>query len=214
MCNQRARTICVDASTLPFSIHFAPRVFTELPSVFGFISISVIHSVTERQIRDDTTWNQHLNSSESNLPAEDGAWWASVFVRRRWNLIHQVMLNMLLKFNTTGRISSEFDLKALKLIRSQPSYHLDLFLPDHQAALSSCWVQPGPGASTSRYLALGSQHLTFGFSHAEHSSWLSTWMYSLRNCSGFNSVNHYSEIIIVMVISLLSFSARWRFCSA
>lgn len=42
---------------------------------------------------------------------------------------------------------------------------LDLFLPDHQAALSSCCVQPGPpwlpSSSTSRCLALGSQHLTF-----------------------------------------------------
>lgn len=164
MCNQWARTICVDASTLPFSIHFVPRVFTELPSVFGFISISAIHSVTERQISDDTTWNQHLNSSASNLPAEDGAWWASVFVRRQWKLIHQTMLKMLLKFKTTGRIYSEFISKP-QLGRSQPSYHLDLFLPDHQAALSSCCVQPGPpwlpSSSTSRYLALGSQHLTF-----------------------------------------------------
>lgn len=37
-----------------------------------------------------------------------------------------------------------------------------LFLPDHQAALSSCCVPPWlPSCSTSRYLALGSQHLTF-----------------------------------------------------
>lgn len=71
MCNQRARTVCVDASTLPFSIHFAPWVFIELPSMFKFISISVIHSVTKYQISADTTWNQHPNSTELNSPAQD-----------------------------------------------------------------------------------------------------------------------------------------------
>lgn len=118
MCNQWARTICVDASTLPFSIHFVPRVFTELPSVFGFISISVIHSVTERQISDDTTWNQRLNSSQSNLPAEEGAWWASVFVR-------QMTLKTPLQLKTTGRIYSEVISKP-QLGTSQPSYHFGL----------------------------------------------------------------------------------------
>lgn len=66
-----------------------------------------------------------LNSSESNLPAEDGAWWASVFVRRQWKLSRQMTLKTPLKFKTTGRIYSEFIAKP-QLGRSQPSYHFGL----------------------------------------------------------------------------------------